>query len=112
MIQARKILLLLGWHSTEESGFISEEYGLNRRTLPYGLVISRDGDQEYFGIKLMELDEADFNGSNSINYFDISERYGTMFDLLAKEKIHINYKLGRPRIWCLPVRCAAPSVLN
>lgn len=105
-MQNTKILVILGWRTTSysASGLLTEKYGINAATLPNGLVRYYDTQYsaEYFGIKLMEIDETDLRGSNSINYLDVSERYGVLFDLLAKANIHIDYKIGRARVWVVP----------
>lgn len=105
MIQAHKIMLMIGWRTNKQSGLLSEKHNLIQNTLPYGLVLYTDKENkcEYFGIRLMEINEFDISGANSINYLDVSEKYGILFDLLAKNGTHIDYKIGRPRIWCIPV---------
>lgn len=105
-MQNTKILVILGWRTTAYSaeGLLTEKHGINTATLGAGLMRYYDTqyNAEYFGIKLMEIDETDLRGSNSINYLDVSERYGVLFDLLAKENIHIDYKIGRARLWVVP----------
>lgn len=100
-----KILILLGWRTTKDSGLLSEKHNLDVSSLPYGMVLHTDAERgaEYFGIKLMEVEECDLRGSNSINYLDVPEKYGSLFDALAKMKVHIDYKIGRARIWCIPI---------
>lgn len=105
MKENTKILIILGWRTTSygSDGLLSEKYGINHSNIPRGLTVYYDTNYnaEYFGIKLMELDNSDMNGANSINYLDVGEKYGCLFDILTANKIHINYQIGRPRIWCI-----------
>lgn len=105
-MQNTKILVILGWRTTACSGggLLTEKHGINAQSLPSGLMRYYDTqyNAEYFGVKLMEIDETDLRGSNSINYLDVSERYGVLFDLLSKSNIHIDYKIGRARLWVVP----------
>lgn len=101
----RKILLLLGWRTTKgiDEKLLSESLNIDTSVLSYPLVCYFDEKHkaEYFGIELAQIDEYDMGGSNSINYLDVSEKYGAMFDILASKKIHIDYKIGRPRVWVI-----------
>lgn len=105
MTKTPKILVLLGWRTplTGLEKTITDVYNLAIFGIPPGLVCYKDSlnGAEYFGIRLMELDETDMRGSNCINYLDVAEKYDILFDILSKNGVHMDYKRGQPRIWCV-----------
>lgn len=105
MTKTPKILVLLGWRTSlnGSENTMVDNYNLDALNIPSGLVCYNDrmNGAEYFGVRLMELDETDMRGSNSINYLDVSEKYGILFDVLSKNGIKMDYKRGRPRVWVI-----------
>lgn len=86
------MVVLIGWLIDERAAACFGD------KTPHGLMRCADtsAGTEYFGIEI--IGDKHENGANML---DVSERYCVLTDILAANNIHIDYKIGRPRIWAI-----------
>ena len=86
------MVVMLGWPINERAAACFGD------KTPRGIMRCADAGAgtEYFGIEIIGD-----NHENGANMLDVSERYCALVDILVANNIHIDYKIGRPRIWAI-----------
>lgn len=86
------MVVLLGWPADDAvTACVGAE-------TPHGLIRTTDTVTgiEYFGIEIIGAEH-----ENGTDMLDVSERYCVLIDILVANSVHIDYKIGRPRIWAI-----------